>query len=96
MSSNYINLLKRVLSFQLWPEPVRELCSYADCSAEFQQCLEQIAAETGDPASRFCVGLRSAVTEVDRKNGTFWPLYADTMVTLLRLNNLQEHMNANA
>jgi O-methyltransferase len=90
MLSHYTNLLKQALAFQLWPEPVRELCSYADCSAEFQQNLGKIASEMGVPASRLCVGLLPAVTEEDRKTGTFWPLYADTMVGMLRLNNVEE------
>jgi O-methyltransferase len=93
MSSNYINLLKHTLAFQLWPEPVRSLLDFQECNRELQVQMEALARNSGLSPTQLCIGLRPNVTEEDRRTGTFWPLVADTMVGMLRLDNVEDCVN---
>lgn len=89
VQSLYLDLLKKSLSFTLWPEPPvpvshpmfgrRKKVRFAAYSA-VDSILE-----------RFGLGLvrDRAVTDHQRENGEVWSTYADTMIGLKRLENLQ-------
>lgn len=84
----YLDLLKKTLSFSLWPEPPIPITLFN---------------ETRGPAKRAAVSMlsralslrdiaivkRRTVTDHQKANGQFWPLYADTMVGMKRLDQLQ-------
>lgn len=84
----YLDLLKKTLSYSLWPEP------YVS--------IERTNRDRG-PVKRLLVGsaLRFLkqrqlhivreiqVTAEDRESGRLWPGHADTMIGMKRLNNLQ-------
>ena len=77
----YLDLMKKTLSFILWPEPPTPITSY------------QIAS----PVKRFLVSIGSRILKTQnmllarnknesiyqRINGEIWPIYADTMIVYL-------------
>jgi hypothetical protein len=84
----YLNLMKKTLSFTLWPEPPIPITTF-----NYQR----------SPVKRFLVSAISNVlykiklqivqkryfSESQRADGQIWPGYADTMIGLKRLDNLQ-------
>jgi O-methyltransferase len=84
----YLELLKRTLSYALWPEPPVPVEAYQS---------------RRDHASRLAVGALATVarwankqlvqtptySEEERRDGRVWPGHADTMVGLKRLDNVQ-------
>jgi len=86
-SDLYLDLMKKTLTFSLWPEPLRPI--------GVSDCLKR-------PCRRFLVSLISHllprgwqlaekmdITDAQRKEGRVWPGYADTMIGLARLDNVQ-------
>jgi O-methyltransferase len=90
MSSPYINLLKKTLSYQLWPEPLHRVMLTEDQSQEIRNLLSGLESLKGVEPTQIQIGLDLQVSEHDRETGTFWPESADTMVGMLRLNNVEE------
>ena len=83
----YLDLMKKTLSFTLWPEPPVPAMTFYIKS----------------PIKRFLVSVLSKVlsrgklqlfrtrdfSQKQRTEGSVWPGYADTMIGLKRLDNLQ-------
>ena len=80
----YLDLLKKTLSFTLWPEPpapafqnspVRKtlLTGFVNIFSGKKMKLVELAEVSGE----------------DRVDGRIWPGYADTMIGMKRLENLQ-------
>jgi O-methyltransferase len=89
MKSDYIELLKKTLTYSLWPEPPVCLSTYQDCDPETRSLLDRMAATSGTPANHLCLAEAKPVSEQAREEGTFWPSVADTMVGLRRLDNVE-------
>jgi O-methyltransferase len=84
----YLDLLKKTLSFTLWPEPPIPIDTFNYLNS---------------PTKRFWVSMVSRVLKIkhlrlvhakgfssdQRAEGRIWPGYADTMIGLKRLDNLQ-------
>ncbi len=70
----YLDLLKKTLSFSLWPEPPVPLRLF----------------NYGRPPWKRAIV--SEVSSKEREEGRGWPVYADTMIGLRRLENLQHCM----
>ena len=88
----YLDLLKKSLTFLLWPEPPRPISLFFP-----RPWYRQILAA----ASLWCakrLGLQLArvtkTTEAAREGGRTWPVYAHTMVGLHRLDSLQACIEA--
>lgn len=86
--SLYLDLMKKTLSFMLWDEPGIPIETYA-----YKRSLKKrIFIHT---LSRFLRLFNlEAVEPVDyerkrREDGEIWPMYADTMIGLKRLDNIQ-------
>jgi O-methyltransferase len=90
MRSPYINLLKKTLSYQLWPEPLNRISLAENQLAEIRRLLSGLNFLAGVNPSRLSVGIDIKPSSIDRQTGTFWPEYADTMVGMLRLDNVEE------
>lgn len=84
----YLDLLKKTLSFSLWPEPPVDLAFFQDNLTPFQR-------ETALPmdAALRRHGMRVMVdrpiTEDQRQGGEIWPSLADTMTGMKRMDNTQ-------
>jgi len=84
----YLDLLKKTLSFTLWPEPPAP----AELSEARLSLLERAALRCASGGlARAGLGLfstRQPAAE-DRREGKIWPACAHTMIGLRRLDNLQ-------
>lgn len=86
--SLYLDLIKKTLSFTLWPEPgiPLETFNYKKSTAKrfFIHNLTKLLRH-------FRLQLIELVSyqEKDREEGIIWPMYAETMIGLKRLNNIQ-------
>lgn len=84
----YLDLLKKTLSFSLWPEPPAPIGYYRnDRNAIKRFFIKSISAVLD--RSKYTLTSKQSYSEQDRENGEVWPSYADTMVGMKRLNNLQ-------
>jgi O-methyltransferase len=86
----YIDVMKKSLSFTLWPEPPQPM--------EFTYHFFRLPAFLRSPLSALLRGLgrfhlQLGVSRKDaeerRKEGAIWPGYAHTMIGLKRMDNLQ-------
>lgn len=84
----YLDLLKKTLTFTLWPEPPAPLLYLSRTKSNAKRKVTRFVDET---FQRF--GMRLVVdhgySRAQREGGEIWPSYADTMVGLKRLDNLQ-------
>jgi hypothetical protein len=85
----YLELLKDTLSYALWPEPSFPIMNGNERRPVLKRALVSTASRLLD-RSGFEVGRRRNISEDARREGRYWPLYADTMIGRLRLDNLQE------
>jgi O-methyltransferase len=88
MKSNYIDLLKKTLSFSLWPEPSLPIETFNYKRRPHQKIIINL---TTSILRKFDLQLTKVnkFTKEERENGMIWPGYADTMIGLKRLENLQ-------
>jgi O-methyltransferase len=84
----YLDLLKKTLSFSLWPEPPMPLSTFNHDRAAWKR-LAIAAAEGIAGAAGVKIVKPARVTAAEREEGRDWPSYADTMIGLRRLDNLQ-------
>jgi O-methyltransferase len=84
----YLDLLKKALSFSLWPEPPAPITLFNSRRTGPKRVLAEVAARAAE-----LVGLQLSKpfssTEEARQRGEMWPSYAHTMVGLKRLDNIQ-------
>jgi cephalosporin hydroxylase len=85
----YLDLLKKTLSFSLWPEPPLPVATFNYARPTWKRGVIAVAMRlAGAVGLEIVKPARVAVAE--REEGTDWPLYADTMIGLRRLDNLQD------
>ena len=84
----YLHLLKRALAFMLWPEPPVPLELFNSRRGPVERYV--VSAIAGLlRIRRLHLVKDTAPTEQQRRDGEIWPSYADTMIGLTRLDNLQ-------
>ena len=85
----YLDLLKKTLSFSLWPEPPLPIATFNYARPAWKRGVLTVAMRLAG-----AVGLEivkpARATAAEREEGTNWPSYADTMIGLRRLDNLQD------
>ncbi len=84
----YLDLLKKTLSFSLWPEPPVSITR----TNRQRAGLRRIAVDRVLQFLRkrkLSIVRDIEISESDRQVGRLWPGYADTMIGMKRLNNLQ-------
>ncbi|MBI4655560.1 MAG: class I SAM-dependent methyltransferase [Elusimicrobia bacterium] len=89
----YLELMKKVLSFSMWPDPPVSVETFSASRPLFKRAavsfvsrilaLKQMGLFYTDQPSR-----------EDRYEGKVWPNWADTMIGIPRLNNIQECVEA--
>jgi O-methyltransferase len=84
----YLDLLKKTLSFSLWPEPPIPLTLFNETRSPLKRTAVSLMSRV--LSSRDLVVMKQRnLTEHERHNGEIWPLYADTMIGMKRLDQLQ-------
>ncbi len=84
----YLSLLKQALSFNLWQEPPVTLETFNYRRSSFRRGL--ISFISGILAlGRMQLVKKQTVSKSQREEGHIWPGYADTMIGLKRLDNIQ-------
>ena len=83
----YLELMKKTLSFALWPEPPREvepLKRYSWLKRKTITLVSSVIRPTG-----WILCKPSRASDDDRVEGKIWPAYAHTMIGRKRLDNIQ-------
>lgn len=84
----YLELIKKTLSFTLWPEPPIPIGTLNSSRRSFRNFLTRTISRL--MALRdYQIVAKPNYSEADRKEGLIWPGYAHTMIGLKRLDNLQ-------
>jgi hypothetical protein len=84
----YLDLLKKTLSFSLWPEPPIPITLFNETRSALKRAAVSWTSRALAARDLEIVKRRN-VTDHQKSNGQFWPLYADTMVGMKRLDQLQ-------
>ena len=84
----YLDLLKKALSFSLWPEPPIPITLFNETRSPLKRAAVSWVSRALEARDLGLVKHRN-VTGQQRSNGQFWPLYADTMIGMKRLDQLQ-------
>ena len=84
----YLDLLKKTLAFTLWDEPPIPITTFNYKRPAFKRALVAIAS-TILATKKLQIVQNRKVSENERIEGTVFPEYADTMIGLKRLDNLQ-------
>lgn len=85
----YLDLIKKTLSFTLWPEPPVPITTFSYLSSPLKRTLTASVSGLLDKANLQLVK-RNLVSSGLREAGEVWPGYADTMIGLKRLDNLHD------
>jgi O-methyltransferase len=84
----YLDLLKKALSYSLWPEPPAPAHAFdhqrSPLGRRAVRLLSRLAASRGLQLVQ-----PTGASVAEREEGKTWPGYADTMVGMRRLDNLQ-------
>ena len=84
----YLDLMKKALSFLLWPEPPFPAASLQSTRKAAKRILVGALSAVAKAANKSLMQYPS-FTEQERKEGRIWPGYAHTMVGMKRLDNIQ-------
>lgn len=84
----YLDLMKRTLSFTLWPEPPVPITLFNYRRRPAKRFLVSTISKFLEKRKLQLVEIRN-ISESKRAEGDIWPVYADTMIGLKRLDNLQ-------
>jgi O-methyltransferase len=84
----YLSLLKQTLSFNLWHEPPIPLETFNYRRSSFRRGLVSFVSRTL-ALGRMQLVKKQAISQEQREEGHIWPGYADTMIGLKRLDNIQ-------
>jgi len=84
----YIDLLKKALTFTLWPEPPIPISVFNYQRPIHQRIFNNILSKLFDIGGLQIVKARN-FSEEERTDGRVWPGYAETMVGVKRLDNIR-------
>jgi len=84
----YLDLMKKTLSFTLWPEPPVPVDIFLHEKPFYKKLVILFISRLFKP-SGLLLAMQPNFTTEQRENGMIWPGYADTMIGLKRLDNLQ-------
>jgi len=84
----YLDLMKRVLSYSLWEDPGIPIETFIYKKSFLQRFLKKTLVKCLDIFGYQAVKIQKA-NESDKVEGRIWPRYAETMIGLRRLDNIQ-------
>lgn len=85
----YLDLMKKTLSFILWPEPPIPIDAYPGSISSVKRFIASTISKVLNK-TKFQVVINRDISNKQRLDGLVWPGYADTMIGLKRLDNLQD------
>jgi len=90
----YLDLLKKTLSFTLWTEPPTPITTFNRVRPPLKRFLVSAVSKVVGMANslqplNLQIVYERDISERERTEGRLWPGYADTMIGLKRLDNLQ-------
>jgi len=85
----YIDLMKKTLSFLLWPEPLKPIANLDSLKSAHREMIFDISKITNEDPNKIYIALERFYSQDQRIEGLVWPLYADTMIGVKRLDNIQ-------
>lgn len=88
MDGRYLDLMKKTLTFSLWPEPPVPIELHNSSQPIVKRAVVSIVARLLNRFGLQMVRKGSPSLEA-RRDGRMWPGYADTMIGMRRLENLQ-------
>ena len=83
----YLDLMKKTLTFTLWPEPPTPITPSNFARSPFNKILISVISKFLD-MRELIIAKESSISESHRIEGRMWPGYADTMIGLKRMDNL--------
>lgn len=87
----YLDLLKNALAYTLWPEPPHPVDEFSAFGLPLKQKLVAGLFRLLSGLDKTVKVVREVVIDREmRSDGKYWPAYADTMIGLKRLDNLQQ------
>jgi O-methyltransferase len=89
----YLELIKEVLSYSLWPEPPIPIMIFNHLNSPFKKIIIMLISKILGKKDLLLAKKRN-ITENQRKEGEIWPVYAHTMIGRKRLDNLQISIEA--
>lgn len=95
-SAEYLDLLEKVLTFSLWPQPPAPITMLKGCSTKLNiacmidKLLHRLTVPDTGGALSLCVDIDQQFAESSRANGVAWPSLSHTMVGRARLRNIRE------
>ena len=90
VAARYLELLKRTLTFTLWPEPLCPIEHLNDDRPLLKRAAVRMVASTlRHSGTGYQLARDPRPTWDARRDGRIWPYYADTMIGLTRLEHLQ-------
>ena len=89
----YVDLLKKSLSFSLWPEPPISLETFNYGRPRLQRMVISTVTK-GLRSQKLQLVKERELSAKQREEGRKWPGYADTMIGQKRLDNLQQCVEA--
>jgi len=84
----YLDLLKKTLTFTLWPEPGTPIETHTHLKSIPRRLLVPTTVKVLKRMNLQLVRVNQSLPG-DRNEGRTWPVYAETMIGLKRLDNLQ-------
>ena len=84
----YLDLMKKTLSFTLWPEPPMPMTTLNDARPPITRFLVSSISKILAKIN-IQIGIMHDFSEELREDGAISPVFADTMIGLKRLDNLQ-------
>jgi O-methyltransferase len=89
----YLDLLKRALTFTLWPEPLVPV-DHLNADRPLVKRTAVSLAARAVRSTGYHLARDPAPSWHERREGVTWPYYADTMMGLTRLDHLQKCVEA--
>jgi hypothetical protein len=96
----YLDLMKKTLAYTLWPDPPLPIEAYNYLRPFWQRMLVSAASRMlgwrhlGLTTESRPFNGTQPITQDQREDGMIWPGYADTMIGLKRLGNIQDCVEA--
>lgn len=88
MTEMYLDLMKKALTFSLWPDPGIPIDRRVDSLPRYQKLLVSLLRRLLN-SGNVRVYLDQAISEEVIQEGRYWPAFAHTMIGLKRLDNIQ-------
>lgn len=92
LTSRYLDLMKKTLSFSLWKEPGIPLSTFPRTGGFPKRMLITTASTIArrlERGTKLELVRQHNYTELERTDGHIWPVQADTIIGMKRLDNIQ-------